>query len=527
MSKTDSRLLNRRNLLKAAAVAALMSSTSFTRVAFAQSEAFSFETLTARMQAKAAEPAVAEVLALPEVFATLDYDGYRKVQFDTAHARWADSAAGYQVHAFPMGWLFQEPVKLFEVTDGAAHSFEFGLDDFVLHDAAFAAAAAKVPFPGIAGFRINYPLNRPENSDELISFLGASYFRALGRNNIYGLSARGLAINSWVEGPEEFPRFSEFYLERPTPGGPVVAYAALESPSVTGAYRFEITPAHGDVQETFINVTARLFFRKDVQELGIAPLTSMFLFAEVNRAGYDDYRPQVHDSNGLVLQRDDGEVYWRALSNTPSLGNSYMWENNPRAFGLYQRGRDFETYQDAGAHYQRRPSARIEPIGDWGQGSVRLIEIPAKLEAEDNVVAFWIPSEAPKAGESREYSYRLIWGDLNPRDDAELGHVAETRGGQGGFSGVENEASLRKFVIDFKGDVLDRGDPNRPFDVVASATGGNVVSSILSRVDANGVWRLVLDVIIESETPVELKAYLVGGGKRVTETWLYQWRPQA
>jgi glucans biosynthesis protein len=158
---------------------------------------------------------------------------------------------------------------------------------------------------------------------------------------------------------------------------------------------------------------------------------------------------------------------------------------------------------------------------------VRLIEIPAKLEAEDNVVAFWIPSEAPKAGESREYSYRLIWGDLNPRDDAELGYVAETRGGQGGFSGVENEASLRKFVIDFKGDVLDRGDPNRPFDVVASATGGNVVSSILSRVDANGVWRLVLDVIIESEAPVELKAYLVGGGKRVTETWLYQWRPKA
>ncbi len=520
--------LQRRTFIKAALAAALLSSTSFTHTAFAQAAPFDFDAFTERMKARAAEPFDGTVPELPEGFATLDYDSYRKVQFDPRHARWAGAGLGYEVHAFSMGWLFKEPVKVFEVASGEAQPFDFSLEDFKIFDGVIGPNSITEPFPGVAGVRINYPLNEPGKVDELLSFLGASYFRALGRGNIYGLSARGLLIDSWVDGPEEFPRFSEFYLERPTAGGPLIAYAALEGPSVTGAYRFEIVPASDKAQETVMNVTARLFFRKDIKELGIAPLTSMFLFAEVNRAGYDDYRPQVHDSNGLLLARADGEVYWRALNNTPALGNSYMWENSPKAFGLYQRGREFETYQDAGAHYERRPSLRVEPQGEWGQGSVRLIEIPAKLEAEDNIVAFWVPSEPVKAGDAREFSYKLIWGDLNPDPKDELAHVVETRGGQGGFSGVENDAALRKFVVDFQGDALEKvADPNRPFDVVASATGGRVVSSTIQKVEANGVWRLVLDVMIESETPVELKAYLVGGGKRVTETWLYQWRGQA
>lgn len=521
--------LQRRTFIKAAVAAALLSSTSFTQIAFAQTTPFDFDAFTERMKARAAEPYDATVPPLPEGFAALDYDSYRKVQFDPRHARWAGAGAGYEVHAFSMGWLFKEPVKVFEIADGEAKPFDFSLADFKVYDDVLAQHRPdSEPFPGVAGFRINCPFNKPDAFDELVSFLGASYFRALGRGNIYGLSARGLLIDSWVDGPEEFPRFSEFYLERPVAGAPLVVYAALEGPSVAGAYRFEITPGSDSAQETVMNVTARLFFRKDIKELGIAPLTSMFLFAEVNRSGWDDYRPQVHDSNGLLLARADGEVYWRALNNTPNLGNSYMLENSPKAFGLYQRGREFETYQDAGAHYERRPSLRVEPQGEWGQGSVRLIEIPAKLEAEDNIVAFWVPSEPVKAGDAREFSYKLIWGDLNPDPKDELAHVVETRGGQGGFSGVENDAALRKFVIDFKGDALDQvADPNRPFDVVASATGGRVVSSTIQKVDANGVWRLVLDVLIDSDTPVELKAYLVGGGRRVTETWLYQWRGQA
>lgn len=524
--------LGRRAFLQAAAASAvLLSTTSLSSVGFAEesegAEAFDFDILTARMLKKAGEPFNAAVPKLPKLFAGLDYDAYRKIQFDPRKARWTDNNSGFQVHAFAMGWLFKEPVGVFEVADGKALPFDFSNTDFLFYDGDMKAEAETEPFPGIAGMRINYPLNEVGKMDELVSFLGSSYFRALGRNNIYGLSARGLAINSWGQGPEEFPRFSNFWLERPVEGQPLVAYASLEGPSVTGAYRFEITPPSDSQQETIIDVTARLNFRADIAEVGIAPLTSMFLFAETNRSRFDDYRPQVHDSNGLIVEREDGQVFWRPLNNTAQLGNSYLWENNPRAFGLYQRDRSFETYQDAGAHYERRPSARIEPLGDWGQGHVRLVEAPSVLEAEDNIVAFWIPAEPVKAGQSREFRYRLIWGDLMPKDDAPLAHVVETRAGQGGVSGVKNDEKLRKFVIDFAGGPLRDMAPDAKLDIAATTSAGEIVSSALSRIEANGVWRLALDVMIEGDEVVELRASIADAGKTISETWLYQWRGQA
>ena len=531
MIPTHHHLFTRRAFLAAAATGAtLLSTTSMTRLAFGQEQGstpFDFDLLTERMRALAASPFEPVVPELPELYAKLDYDGYRMIQFAAERARWRDSNSGYQVHAFPMGWLFREAVGVFEVADGKAVPFEFANDDFHFFDEAMAAEAETAPFPGIAGVRLNYPLNRPDRMDELVSFVGSSYFRALGRDNIYGLSARGIAINSWGSGPEEFPRFSNFWLERPEEGQPLVMYASLEGPSVAGAYRFEITPANPDRQETVIYVTARLFFRAGVAEIGVAPLTSMFLFAETNRAAFDDYRPQVHDSNGLIVERDDGEVLWRPLNNTPSLGNSYLWENNPRAFGLYQRQRDFDSYQDAGAHYERRPSARIEPVGAWGQGHVRLIEAPSRLEAEDNIVAFWVPANPITAGAEREFRYRLVWGDLNPDAEATLAHVVETRAGQGGVSGVENDRRLRKFVIDFAGGKLEAMPDDAELDVLASASSGDIVSTVLSRIEANGAWRLVLDLMPGDEPIVELKASILSSGRQISETWLYQWRGQA
>jgi len=489
------------------------------------SEPFDFASLTERMKRLAQAPYVPAKPSPrgPE----LDYDGYRAVQFRPERARWAEDDIGYQVHAYAPGWLYDDLVALYEVVDGQARPLHFSTEDFRYHSATIEQSFSTGELPGVAGFRINYPLNRPEAYDELISFLGASYFRALGRDNVYGVSARGLALNCWLNGPEEFPRFSEFYLVRPqTDDEPLTIYAALEGESVTGAYQFEILPASENAQETMVEVTARLFFRSSVEELGVAPLTSMFLYAEANRSGFDDYRPQVHDSNGLLIERATGEVIWRALNNAETLGNSYFWENNPRAFGLYQRGRDFESYQDAGALYERRPSVRIEPIGDWGQGNVRLIEVPAKLEADDNIVAFWVPSEPVEAGQEREYRYRLVWGDLDGPSSASLAYVAETRGGRGGVSGVENPETLRKFVVDFKGGDLDQFDEGTPPDVLANISAGTVLHSALSRIPANGVWRLVLDVELDSSIrdPVELKAYLVGAGRQLTETWVYQWR---
>ncbi len=522
--------LNRRTVLTGLGFSLfLAATTSLTTPLLAQEHdsgvAFDFDNFSARLEAMAAEPYAPVRVDIPAGFESLDYDAYRLIQYRGEASKWAGEPAGYQLQAFHLGWLYNEPVKVFEIENGTARPIAFQASDFNYHDANVGEAAESAEFPGVAGIRVNYPLNRPDAVDELVTFLGASYFRALGRNNIYGASARGIVLNSWVDVPEEFPRFSEFYIEKPSEGAPLVVYAALESPSLTGAYRFVITPGNDAEQASVMDVTARLFFRTDIKELGVAPLTSMFLYAEANRGGFDDYRPQVHDSNGLLIERASGEVLWRALNNSDWLGNSYLAETNPKAFGLYQRGRDFESYQDAGAHYERRPSIRVEPVGEWGQGMVRLIEIPAKLEADDNIVAFWIPSEPALAGEKREYQYRLVWGDLDPDPASKMAHIVETRAGVGGVSGVENASNLRKFVVDFKGGDLDTMPAGTPIDVLASVGGGVMRNSVLSRVDANGVWRLVMDVEAEPGATLELKAYLIGLGTKLTETWLYQWRP--
>lgn len=529
LTAPNNRLSRRAFLSGAAASIALLSSTSLTQMVFAiepMSGAFDYESFSQRMKDLAAQPYQSPVLIDSPVYTGLNYDGYRRVQFNTEKARWRGDDHGFQIQAFPPGWLFKETVSVYEITDGDAHPFAFDSEDFIYHfdDDAERKTIETAEFPGIAGFRINYPINTPDLADELVAFLGASYFRALGRGNIYGSSARGLLINSWREGPEEFPRFSEFYVERPTGDGPLTVYAALESPSVTGAYRFLISPANQEQQETVMDVTARLYFRSDIGEIGIAPLTSMFLYAETNRHQFDDYRPQVHDCSGLVVEPEAGLPQWRQLNNTPQLGNSFFWDANMRAFGLYQRNRNFDDYQDAGAHYERRPSMRVEPTGNWGQGQVRLIEIPAKSETDDNIAAFWIPNEPPKAGQEREYGYRLIWGDLVPREDAELAHVVETRIGQGGVSGVENAATLRKFVIDFDGGRLADLSPDTIFEVDAKASAGEITSSTFSQIDANGLWRLVLDIETEGQNLIELRASIGSGGEPLTEAWLYQWR---
>lgn len=532
MKRHNTTLHSRRQFLQGIAAVSLLATTSLTAPVFAQVDpaaefAFDFDSFSARMKTMAGEAFAPVTDALPEAFKSFDYDSYRRIQYRSDASKWLDDKLGYRLQAFHMGWLFPEPVQVYEIVDGSAHSIGFSAADFDYHDEVVAAAAASVTdFPGVAGFRVNAPMNSPDRYDEVVSFLGASYFRALGRNNNYGLSARGLLMNTWIEGPEEFPRFSEFYVEKPVAvGTPLTIYAALESQSVTGAYRFILTPAGEAHQETTLEVTARLYFRGDVKELGIAPLTSMYLFAEANRTGFDDYRPQVHDSNGLLIQNEAGEVTWRALNNAKTLGTSYFWENNPRAFGLYQRGRDFESYQDAGAHYERRPSLRIEPIGNWGQGHVRLVEIPSVLEGDDNIAAFWIPDEKATAGNERELSYRMVWGDLNPDPASPIAYVTETRTGVGGISGVEAVENLKKFVIDFAGGELAKMTDETKLEAVAELAGGTITSSVLSRVDANGVWRLVLDVQTDNAANIELKAYVMGLGRKLTETWLYQWRP--
>lgn len=488
-----------------------------------QKTPFSFDDLAAQMRAAAKGDAVPPATASADFLNKLTYDTYRLIRFDPKKARFADiENTEFELQAFHLGWLFKEPVQLFDLADGRSSPMDFTTDDFIYEREARKIVPEHAPLPGVAGFRLHSPINRPDIMDELIAFQGASYFRALGRGSAYGLSARGLAVNTGLSTAEEFPRFTRFWIETPKPGAnSITVCAAMHSASLTGACQFVITPG----EATSVDVTARLFIRSDIQQLGVAPLTSMFLYGPRNRHDFDDYRPKVHDSDGLAIEQADGDRIWRPLQNPDKLASSYFSEVAPKSFGLYQRDRNFDHYQDASARYERRPSVRVTPKGDWGKGMVRLVEIPSKLEVNDNIVAFWVPEAPAKAGDALEFAYRLEWGDLPPDPSDARAHVDETRAGTGGVSGVENTNGTRKFVIDFKGGEISRlpGSAADKITAVTHADKGKIVTQTLSKVEQDGVWRLVLDISADGDAPVELSAHLTGFGRTLSETWLYQW----
>lgn len=480
---------------------------------------FSFDWLSERMQT-AATGAPQPPEQITGFLTEFDYDDYQRVRFQRDRTRWAASeTAPFHLNAFHLGWLFNEPVHLYEVVDGEAVPMPFSTADFDYSD-----VAKDIPdnfeMAGVAGFRLMTPLNRADHFDELAAFLGASYFRALGRGNLYGLSARGLAVNTGMPDGEQFPRFTEFWLERPADGAKsATVYAALRSQSVTGAYRFVLTPG----ETTTIDVTARLYMREDVQQLGVAPLTSMFLFGGADPGAFDDFRPAVHDSDHLILNTRDGDTYIRPLVNPAKLGNSYLAAQNPASFGLIQRERDFDQYLDAQAHYERRPSLIVEPIGDWGRGSVRLLEIPSDLEGNDNIVSYWVPEQPARAGDAFEFSYRLHWG-LSPQGDRALerAQILRTRVGKGGVAGVRGTTDRKKFVIDFEGGLLSELPRDAEIEPKVTVLRGELAQAILSPVEGTTIWRLVIEAVPGTGT-MELQAALSGYGRMLSETWLYQW----
>jgi glucans biosynthesis protein len=360
-------------------------------------------------------------------------------------------------------------------------------------------------------------INRNDYFDEVIVFVGASYFRAVAKDLHYGLSARGIAVDTAIDGPEEFPYFKEFWIVEPGPRAKeIVVFALLDGPSFTGAYRFAVVPG----KDTITSVQAALFARSKVRRLGLAPLTSMFWHAENSETDFGDFRPRVHDSDGLLIHTGSGEWLWRPLRNPMRIETSAFQDRNPRGFGLLQRERDFVAYQDLEAHYEQRPSAWVEPVGDWGPGSVVLLEMPSDQETNDNIVAFWQPEKSPSPGEPLELSYKLHWY----KDDPALpprGRALTTR------VGAIRESEATRFVIDFgQGELakLPRGT-----EVVAnvSASPGGVISDVVTQYNEyTRGWRVAFQLGTEdADTPVELRCFLATQGRALTETWSYRWTP--
>ncbi len=481
---------------------------------------FDWEALVARMKAKAGEPYRDAAAELPEALAALDYDAHRSIRFRPDHARWKDEDRNFELQAFYPGWVFGHTVDMFELVDGQAYPLGFSADDFEYRPPLDPNVFNAVAFPGAAGFRLHYPLNRSDYRDELITFLGSSYFRALGRGNVYGLSARGLAVDTASGSAEEFPRFTRFYIERPEPKAREIRfYAELESPRVAGAYAFTVVPG----VETLIDVEAAIFLRGDVSRLGLAPLTSMYLFGENDRNGFDDFRPEVHDNDGLAILRASGERVWRPLTNPASLQLSVFGETSPRGFGLLQRDREADNYLDTEARYERRPSVWVEPVGDWGQGSVLLAEIPSDSEANDNIVAFWMPENGLTAGSEHRLRYRMTWA-MDVESDVPLARVLRTRTGHGGVAAVESDEDTRKFLVDFAGETLAGLGEEAAMDVHLAIGNGEVAHKILAKMPGSDVWRLIVDVRrTDAARPVELSAALLLDGRALSETWTYQW----
>ncbi|WP_187430360.1 glucan biosynthesis protein [Roseobacter fucihabitans] len=506
-------------------LATLLASTMVATYAMAQTTGapvpFSFEGLKNRMRARAKMPDAPPV-PLDNFLENLSYDDYRNIYFRPPRSRWANAVLPFQLQAFHPGWLFQDPVQVFEVVDGLAQPLIFNTDDFEYRNDIAERVPQHAELSGVAGLKVNAPLNTPTKFDELVTFLGASYFRALGSGNSYGLSARGLSIDTWLEGAEEFPRFTAFWVVRPkTQDTSLEIYAAMDSTSVTGAYRFVISPG----ADTVIEVDAELYFRAPVRQLGLAPLTSMFYFAEHSERRFDDYRPQVHDSDALQIIRGSGDVLLRPLNNPHRVSNSYFSGEDVVQFGLIQRDRDYEAYQDAGAQYHNRPSVMIERIGEWGDGAIRLVEIPADLEIDDNIVMFWVPDDAPQAGETRAYRYKMHWGALPPDGTGALAYIFSTRSGVGGPSGVPVEnPNLRKYVIDFEGGALGNMVPEAIVKPVVTASAGRVSGLVLHKIDdAAQRWRLFFDIDGQDADLIELTAHVAGEDRKLSEVWLFQW----
>ena len=461
----------------------------------------------------------------------LDYDKYREIRFRRDRALWAADKLPFHVEFFHPGYLYQEPVHVHEFTLTHTQPIRFVQDFF---DYGKLNIAAQIPAKtGYAGFRVLHELNQPGQMDELGAFLGASYFRLLGKNLRYGESARGLALDSGEgDRPEEFPIFTDWWLGKPSNGDTELRlYAILDSVSCVGAYEFFIRP--GDT--TTASIKTVLYFRetnnvlavdknrKPIKTIGLAPLTSMFWFGKDTERKFDDYRTEVHDSDGLLVHMGNGEIFWRPLDNPPATRHQVFSAPNIKGFGLLQRERNFAAYQDMFNLYHQVPSVWVEPLGNWGDGDLHLVELSTGYEGLDNIVAFWDPKNKPAPLTPFKIGYTLHWEGGEADVKRSENRVVSTRiGPDGQFPGA------RQFVIDFDGPGLDAiPESQAPMAVANCSAGAAIVDNRVVRNPFLGTWRVILKLLPKagSKEAIDLRCTLQQGTNVVGETWTYQWSP--
>lgn len=458
---------------------------------------------------------------LPKALAEMSFDAFRDVRFRRDKAFFAKNPSGFRMELFHLGFLYKDPVVVNLVREGvpAPIPYDSGLFDF-----GQTKLDGRLPIDlGFAGLRLHYPLNRPTVSDELAVFLGASYFRFLGEGQHYGISARGIAIGTGEAEPEEFPAFREFWVEEPTATSTsIVVHALLDGPSISGAYRIVITPG----EETTFDVGTTLFPRSAIAQLGVAPLTSMYFYGENDRRQYRGFRPEVHDSDGLLIKTSGADWTWRPLLNPAVLKKTRFAAPATPKFGLLQRDRQFEHYQDLEVRYDLRPSYWIEPVGDWGAGRVELLEIPTDNETFDNVVAYWVPDAPVTAGGMLRYTYSIKSLKLAERATAKARaihtFVDEARASGGSTPGPDH---VRRFIVDFAGGDLDYwlDDPKKVVTETSSTLGKINAAFVVPNSEIKGFRLFVDHEIPDPGATADIRAVLKVGDKVLTETWVFPW----
>ncbi|MEZ7177152.1 glucan biosynthesis protein G [Pseudomonas mosselii] len=472
--------------------------------------AFNLDDVAAKAKDLAGQKFEAPKSNLPPVFRDMKYADYQKIRFLQEKAEWAKDKTPFKLSFYHQGMHFDTPVTINEITANKVREIKYDPSRFEFGDVPHDADATKNL--GYAGFRVLYPINKADKQDEIMTLLGASYFRVVGKGHRYGLSARGLAIDTALPSGEEFPRFREFWIEKPKPNDKhLVIYALLDSPRSTGAYKLTLRPG----EDTLVDVKSRVYLRDNVSRLGIAPLTSMYLFGPNQPSKVMNYRPALHDSEGLSIHAGNGEWLWRPLNNPKHLAVSNFSVENPRGFGLLQRQRDFSDYEDLDDEYEKRPSAWIEPKGDWGKGTVDLVEIPTADETNDNIVAFWSPEKLPEVGKPFEYDYRLRWTIKEDQlHSPELGWVKQTLRSTGD---VKQSNLIRQpdgtiaFLVDFIGPNL----ASLPADTavrsqVSVGDNAEVVENNLRYNPETKGWRLTLRLKVQDpKKSTEMRAALL------------------
>jgi glucans biosynthesis protein len=530
-------MVRRREILKTALVLATGRLSSYAPLAVAAAptapaapaatgtgpaKAFDYAWLKGQARFLAGNPFQASKDIMPPAMGALNYDQYQSLRFRSERSLWGDAGLAFRLQFFHVGRGFAQAVHLFEVNEGQAREilydpsmFEFdkaGIDPAVMRDQA-----------GFAGFRVQFATDW---KDDVAAFLGAAYFRAVGGDTRqYGLSARALAVDTAFPRPEEFPRFTSFWFERPAKGqASMTLHALMDSPSIAGALRFQIAPGGTQVMD----IDAALYPRKSIERLGIAPLTSMFFYAKNDRRGANDWRPEIHDSDGLSMLTGAGEWIWRPLTNPAQNHLNSFFDENPRGFGLLQRDRNWDHYQDDGVYYDRRPSLWVEPKSGhgWGKGAVQLFEIPTVDETFDNIVAFWNPAEKTKAGQEMLFSYRLYWGTRMPYSTP-LAQTIATRTGMGGMIGQKRQYYSWHFAVDFSGGELAALQKDANVEAIISASKGTTEHVTAHYVDEIKGYRALFDIRPpeDSNDIIDLRLYLRIDSRPLTETWIYQWMP--